>query len=85
MYEGNEGCEALATNDITRAKTKHIDMQHHFVRRLVKSNVVEIVWISTSEMITKILTNNTLPTAEQKKHTDRMLSGIYLGPIPLPV
>ena len=31
MYEDNEGCEALATNDITSAKTKHIDIRHHFV------------------------------------------------------
>ncbi len=80
MYEDNEGCEALATNDITSANTKHIDIRHHFVRDLVKSQAIEIVLISTSEMLADILTKNTLPTGEHKKHTDRMLSGTYRGP-----
>jgi hypothetical protein len=67
MYEDNEGCEALATNEITSAKTKHIDIRHHFVRDLVKSKAIEIVLISTSEMLADILTKNTLPTGEKKK------------------
>jgi hypothetical protein len=57
MFEDNEGCESLATtNDITSAKTKHIDVRHNFVRDLVKSNAIEIVWIPTAEMIADILT-----------------------------
>ena len=80
MYENNEGCEALATNDITSAKTKHIDIRHHFVRDLVKSKAIEIVLISTSEILADILTKNTLPTGEHKKHTDRMISSTYNGP-----
>ena len=80
MYEDNEGCEALSTNDITSAKTKHIDIRNHFVRDVVKYKAIEIVSISTSEMLVDILTKNTLPTGEQKKHTNRMLSGTYLGP-----
>ena len=79
MYEDNERYEAMATNDITSAKTKHINIRHHFVRDLVKSKAIEIVLISTSEMLADILTKNTLPTREHKKHTDRMLSGTYRG------
>ena len=81
MFEDNEGCEELATNDITSAKTKHIDIRHHFVRDLVKSKALEIVWIPTSEIIADTLTKNTLPTSKHKKHTDKMLSGTYLGPV----
>ena len=80
MYEDNEGYEALATNDITSANTKHIDIRHHFVRDLVKSKAIEKEFISTSEMLADILTKNTLPIEEHKKHTDRMLSGTYCGP-----
>jgi len=80
MYEDNEGCEALTTNDITSDKTKHIVILHHFVRDLVKPKAVKIELISTSEMRADILTKNTLPTGEHKKHTDRMLSGTYRGP-----
>ncbi len=83
MFEDDEGCEALAANAITSAKTKHIDIRHHFVRDLVKSKALEIMWISTSEMIADILTKNTLSIAEHKKHTDRMLiNRTYLGPTP---
>ena len=80
MCQDDEGCEALAANDITSAKTKHIDIRHHFVRDLVKSMAVKIVLISTSEMLADILTKDTLPTGEHKKHTNRMLSSTYRGP-----
>jgi len=68
MYEDNERYEALAINDIPSAKTKHIDICHHFVRDLVKSKAIEIVLISTSEMLADILTKNTL-TLENTRST----------------
>ncbi len=80
MFEDNEGCEALATNAITTAKTKHIDIRHHFVRDLVTYKTLEIVWLSTTEMIADILTKCSLPTSEHKKHTDKMIGGTYAGP-----
>jgi len=80
MLEDNEGCETLAINTVTNAKTKHIDIRHHFVRDLVKLKTLEIVWLSTTEMIADILTKTSLPTAEHKKHTDRMLGGTYSRP-----
>ncbi len=80
MFEDNEGCEALATNTIMTAKTKHIDIRHHFVRDLVKNKTLDIVWLSTTEMIADILTKSSLPTAAHKKHTDIMLGGTYGGP-----
>ncbi len=81
LYEDNEGCEALTTNDITSVKTKHIDIRHHFVCDLVKSKALKIVWISTSEMIDDIPKKDPLPTREHKKHTDRMRSDTFHGPI----
>jgi hypothetical protein len=80
MFEDNEACEALAINTVTTAKTKHIDIRHHVVRDLVKLNTLEIVWLSTTEMIADILTKCTLPTDEHPKHSNRMLSGTYSGP-----
>ncbi len=80
MFEDNEGCEALATNAITTAKTKHIDIRHHFVRDLVTDKTLEIVRLSTTEMIADILTKCYLLTSEHKKHIDRMLGGDYSGP-----
>ena len=73
MFEDNTGCEALATNTITTAKTKHIDIIHHFVRDLVKSKTLDIVWIPTTKMIADIVTKSSLPTSAHKKHTDKIL------------
>ena len=80
MFEDNEGCEALATNAITTTKTKHIDIRHHLVRDLVKDNTLEIVWLSTIEMIADILTKSSLPASEHKKHAERMLGSDYARP-----
>ncbi len=80
MFENNQGCEALATNTMTTAKTKHIDIRYHFVRDLVKSKIVDIVWIPTTKMIAYILTKCSLPTSAHKHHTDKMLGGKYGGP-----
>ena len=80
MFENNQGCEALATNPMSTAKTKHIDIRHHFVRDLVKSKTLGIVWISTTKMIVDIRTKCSLPTAVHKKHTNIMLGGTYARP-----
>jgi hypothetical protein len=45
VFEDAEACEALDTNAVTTAKTKHIEIRHPFVRGLVKSKALEIVWI----------------------------------------
>jgi hypothetical protein len=34
---------ALATNDMTPPKTKHIDIKHHFIRDLIKKGAISIV------------------------------------------
>jgi hypothetical protein len=80
MFEDNQGCEALATNTMTTAKIKHIDIRHHFVRDLVKSKTINIVWIPTTEMVADILTKCSLPTSAYKQHTYRMLGSKYGGP-----
>jgi hypothetical protein len=56
IFEDNQSCIALAKNPIHHARTKHIDIQHHFVREKVESNEVKIVYMPTETMVADALT-----------------------------
>ncbi len=57
----NKGSIALAHNPVFHARTKHIDIQHHYIRDEVATGRVDLQYVPTSEMIadgmTKALTN----------------------------
>ena len=42
MFEDNKSCISLATNPMTTAKTKHIDIRYHFVRDLATTKQINI-------------------------------------------
>ena len=82
-YEDNKSRIALATNDMTPSKTRHIDIKHHFIRDRIKKGAISIVWCPTSDMLADILTKFSLPSSIHLKHARRMLSGTYSGPGPV--
>ena len=56
LFEDNQSCIALARNLIHHARTKHIDIQHHFVREKVELGDISISYLATEEMIADALT-----------------------------
>ncbi|HEY0433295.1 MAG TPA: reverse transcriptase domain-containing protein [Chitinophagaceae bacterium] len=60
IYSDNQGCIALAKNPIYHAKSKHIDIQHHFVREKLEKGDISIEFKGTEEMVADILTKGTL-------------------------
>ena len=58
----NQGSLALAKNSIHHARTKHIDIQHHFVREKVESGEVELEYCSTEDMVADILNKGWIPS-----------------------
>lgn len=52
----NQGCIALAKNPKHHARTKHIDVQHHFIREKVEEEVVELKYCATEDMVADVLT-----------------------------
>jgi hypothetical protein len=46
----------LAKNPVHHARTKHIDIQYHFVREKVESGDVQLMYMSTEDMIADALT-----------------------------
>jgi hypothetical protein len=46
----------MAKNPVFHQRTKHIDTRFHFIRDLIKDNVIEIKYLPTDHMIADILT-----------------------------
>ena len=60
IYGDNQGAIALAKNPTQHARTKHIDIQQHYVREQIASGAVELEHMSTHNQVADGLTK-TLP------------------------
>jgi hypothetical protein len=56
IHADNQGAINLANNPIAHARHKHTSLKYHFVRELVKRNLVRFEWISTDLNIADIMT-----------------------------
>ena len=67
IYIDNQGASALARNPEYHARTKHIDIQYHFVRQHIETNKITLTHCPTSETTADIFTK-ALPQAAFTKH-----------------
>lgn len=62
LYGDNETSIILIKNAESQAKSKHIDVQYHYIRKLVANKKLEIKWICSASILadrlTKILSTN---------------------------
>lgn len=56
IYSDNQGVIALAKNPQFHGRSKHIDIQHHYVREKIVDGTVELTYIDTSRQIADGLT-----------------------------
>ena len=61
LYGDNEMSIALTKNAESQHRTKHIDVQHHYIRELVNEGELTVKWIPGSEMLADGMTKG-LPT-----------------------
>eukprot|EP00873_Tetraselmis_striata_P022505 jgi/Tetstr1/442769/TSEL_030855.t2 len=54
--EDNQACIAIATNDVTSSRTKHMDIRYHFVREACKNGDISIHYVETREMAADMFT-----------------------------
>jgi Reverse transcriptase (RNA-dependent DNA polymerase)/gag-polypeptide of LTR copia-type len=73
IYCDNQGAIALAKNPQFHARTKHIDIQHHFVREKVASGEVDLQYVPTEEQLADGLTK---PLSKEKFFKFRALLGL---------
>ena len=63
IYNDNQEALKFSENNVHHARTKHIDIKHHFLRDCVKNDEFTIKYLSTEEMIADMLTK---PLARKK-------------------
>jgi hypothetical protein len=56
LHGDNQSSIALARNPVHHACTKHIDIQHHFIRERIESGEVDLHYVSTHGQVADILT-----------------------------
>ena len=61
----NQGSIALAKNPVFHDRSKHIDIQYHFTRDLIKNKRISLNYIPTKEMSADLLTK-ALPHAQHE-------------------
>lgn len=75
LHGDNEMSINLTKNAESQHRTKHIDVQHHYVRELVNKGEFTVKWIPSSEMLADGMTK-ALPIETFRKH--RALLGMIV-------
>ncbi|KAE9015726.1 hypothetical protein PR002_g13843 [Phytophthora rubi] len=65
IWEDNQGVIALAQNAGYPARTKHVDIRHHFIRENVERGTVKVEYVNTKNQLAGIL-NKALGTKTLK-------------------
>jgi hypothetical protein len=71
LFTDSQSALALSKNPVSHARSKHIDVRHHFVRNAIQDNVVWVQHIPTEDMTADSLTK-ALGREKHWKCTTRM-------------
>lgn len=56
IFNDNQGAAHLAANPVYHARSKHIDIRHHFIREVLNNHPIKLLYLPTEHMIADILT-----------------------------
>lgn len=56
LYTDNQAAKFLSENNACNSKTKHIQIQWHFVREMIADDLLVVKYVSTKEMIADVFT-----------------------------
>ena len=73
LYGDNQSSIRLVKNPEFHARTKHIDVQYHYVREALEDGLIELSYIPTTDMTADCLTK---PLTKEKFHTGLSLLGL---------
>ena len=56
VYCDNQSAVKLAHNHVYHPRTKHIELQHHFIRKKIESKEIKFIYCNTSDNVADIFT-----------------------------
>lgn len=56
IYNDSQSAQKLCCNPMFHARTKHIDVRHHFIRENVNKGIIKLCYVCTDDMVADILT-----------------------------
>ena len=56
IFSDNQSCISLSRNPTFHARTKHVEIQHHFVREKTENGKIDLVFCGTQDMVADVLT-----------------------------
>jgi hypothetical protein len=75
VFVDNVGCIFLSQNKTSGERTKHIDMKYHFIREQIKSGLVDVQFVRTSENHADVFTKN-LGIEKFSFHMENIMKGV---------
>ena len=73
VYEDNEGAIKLADNPLSTARTRHIDVRHHFLREKVDKKEICVQHVESERQHADVLTKP-LPRRSFRIHRNVLLN-----------
>ena len=74
IYEDNLGALFLVKNQQVSARTKHIDIRHHFMRELQDKKAINVRFKRSEDNSSDIMTKNATRDIHEK-HNDKIVNG----------
>jgi hypothetical protein len=76
LHCDNQSCIALSSNPTYHQRTKHIDVQHHFIREKVESGDITLTYVPSEHMVADALTKP-LPRVKHERCMDGLGLSTY--------
>jgi hypothetical protein len=79
IFEDNQSCLAFTKNPTNHSRAKHIDIVHHFVRDVIDSGVIDVVYCRSEDMTADVLTKTLSKVLHQKCVSELGLRDVIRG------
>jgi hypothetical protein len=75
IYCDNQSAIKIAEHEVTRERTKHIDIKYHFLQQYITNKIISLTWVESKNQLADIFTKS-LPSELFSSHRSKLISPI---------